>query len=138
MTGDRAAVLTRFIRYATVGLVSNGALYVAYLGLTALGVTPEPASALLYCAGIAGTYLANRGWSFKSERSHAWAAPRYAVTYLLGMGAQIATLAAGHRVLDLPHQVAQLGAMVAAAAAIFLLLNLWVFAASRPNATGQD
>lgn len=133
MSRQKIDALLRLARYAIVGLASNGALYVGYIALTAVRVPPEAASAALFVVGIAATYVVNRGWSFKSRENHGWAAPRYAATYLTGFGIQIGVLALAHRILDIPHLVAQLGAMACAAATIFLLLNYWVFGRQRQS-----
>lgn len=117
----------RLLRYTMVGIVSNGVLYLGYIGLTALNALPEVASAVLFVVGVSATYIINRGWSFKSSEAHGWAAPRYAATYLIGLGVQVGALAFTYRVFDAPHQLAQLFAMGCAAGSIFALLNFWVF-----------
>lgn len=123
--------LTRLLRYVTVGVISNGMLYLGYIGLTAISTPPEAASAVLFVVGVTATYIVNRVWSFKSREAHGWAAPRYAATYLVGLGVQVGTLALTYRVFDIPHYLAQLLAMGCAAGSIFLLLNFWVFGRDR-------
>lgn len=133
MSEHRRDALIRLARYAIVGLASNGVLYLGYIALTAVRMPPEAASAILFVVGITGTYIVNRGWSFKSHEDHGWAAPRYAATYLFGFGIQIGVLAAAYRMFDVPHLIAQLFAMVCAAAMIFLMLNFWVFGRGRQS-----
>lgn len=115
------------LRYLTVGVVSNGLLYAAYLLITHLGLPPVVATSLLYVTGVGGTYLANRGWSFQSSRTHSEAAPRYAMAYGAGYGVQVATLSGLTYLLHVPHQFAQLCAMGGAAVTIYAGLKFWVF-----------
>lgn len=121
----------RLLRYITVGMVSNGLLYVLYLLAVRIGTLPEIASSLAFAAGVAGTYIVNRAWSFKSDAAHHDAAPRYVLAYGAGYSVQIAVLSLGYRLAAIPHEFAQLAAMVAAAGTIFLLLNFWVFRSRR-------
>ncbi|MHA6288865.1 GtrA family protein [Maricaulis sp. CAU 1757] len=119
------------VRYLIVGGSVNLALFVFYLLVVRLGFIPEIATTLAFALGVVITYVLNKGWSFKSSDSHRYAAPRYVFSYLVGYVVQIGVLAVSYRVLPLPHEVAQLVAMVFAAGTIFVMLNFWVFR-SRP------
>lgn len=123
---ERDSVMS-LLRYLTVGVVSNGLLYAAYLLITYLGMPPVVATSLLYVSGVGGTYLANRGWSFQSTRDHSEAAPRYLMAYGAGYGVQVATLSGLTYLLHVPHQFAQLCAMGGAAVTIYAGLKFWVF-----------
>ncbi|GLK51930.1 MAG: hypothetical protein CMH94_00265 [Oceanicaulis sp.] len=130
---DTHPALFRLLRYLVVGGGTNLLLYLAYLGITFLGVSPEIATTGAFAAGIAITYLLNRGWTFRS--THAWqrTAPRYVAAYLMGYVVQISALAGLYRLLDIPHPLAQLFAMGLAAVTIFLSLQFWVFAEQTPQ-----
>lgn len=119
--------LISLVRYLTVGVVSNGLLYAGYVLLTYFGMLPVIATSVLYAVGIAGTYMANRSWSFKSDRGHVQAAPRYLLAYGAGYLVQVATLSGLTYLLGVPHQIAQLAAMVGAAGTIYISLRVWVF-----------
>ncbi len=119
--------LGSLVRYLTVGVVSNGVLYAGYLLLTWLGLLPVVATSVLYATGVAGTYMANRSWSFKSDRGHLQAAPRYLLAYGSGYVVQVAILSGLTYLVAVPHQLAQIVAMVGAAVTIFAGLRLWVF-----------
>lgn len=119
--------LAPLVRYGIVGLVSNGLLFLIYLALEALGAVPEFAATLAFILGTAWTYVANRQWSFKSDRRHTTAAPRYVATYLIGYALTVGTLSFTHRILGWPHYMGQLFAIGIAAVAIFVLLKVWVF-----------
>ena len=122
--------LARAIRYGVVGGSVNLGLFGLYLALTEwASFIPLLATTLVYATGIALTYLGNAFWSFQSEKSHSYAAPRYVATYLAGYLIQAGLLLTLMRLLSLPHAIAQLIAMGAAAGTIFILLNTWVFAA---------
>ncbi len=78
------ATLGQFVRYATVGLVSNVVLYLAYLALTATGVGAKLAMSLLYLLGVVQTFIFNKRWSFRHGGMHGPAFVRYCVSYLAG------------------------------------------------------
>ena len=54
----------QLVRYIVVGLTSNSLLYLAYIGLTTLGLGHKTAMTLLYVTGGLLTFFANRTWSF--------------------------------------------------------------------------
>ena len=62
-----ATARKQFLRYAFVGLSSNLVLYLAYLGLTALGMGPRLAMSILYAVGVTVTFAVNRRWSFSHD-----------------------------------------------------------------------
>ncbi|OLF81345.1 hypothetical protein AWH62_01345 [Maricaulis sp. W15] len=115
-----------------VGIVANTALFGLYLVLASWGATPPlVATSLVYAIGIVLTYLGNALWSFERARTHAHTAPRYVAAYFIGYIVQAGGLQVFLHTFSVPHQIAQLMAMACAAGSIFLLLNIWVFAANR-------
>ncbi len=83
---------SRFLRYGTVGAVVTVFLYLVYLGLIYVGVSPVRSSAICYGPGVALSYLGNRKWTFESEESHQRDLPKYVVAYVLGFLSTIATV----------------------------------------------
>lgn len=128
------SLLFKLTKYAIVGGVSNGLLYLLYIGFTYL-VTLQPvvASSLVFFIGIGVTYLGNAFWAFDRKKTHAHTMPRYIACYFFGYLVQIGTLAALTELLGLPHLFAQLVGMGGAAVTIFLLLNFWVFKNQKPS-----
>jgi len=118
----------KLIRYGIVGAISNGLLYLLYVGLTLLlSLAPLLASTIVFAIGIGVTYIGNALWAFDRPKSHGYSLPRYVLTYFSGFCVQIGVLSGLISVFGMPHLIAQLIGMGAAAVTIFLLLNLWVF-----------
>jgi len=115
------------VRYLIVGGSTNLALLALYAGLTALGLHEVTASSIGYATGIVVTYILNKGWSFRDQSAHHMAFIKYIVAYGAGYVVQIAVLSGLAFQLGLPHLIAQLVAMLAAAVSIFSLLKLFVF-----------
>lgn len=115
------------VRYLIVGGSTNLVLLILYAGLTALGIHAVAASSIGYATGIVVTYILNKGWSFRDQSAHHTAFIKYIVAYGAGYVVQIAVLSGLAFQLGLPHILAQLVAMLAAAVSIFSLLKLFVF-----------
>lgn len=132
---SRAETHTQFLKYATVGLVSNLLLYLAYLGITAVGMGHLTAMTLLYVSGVLVTFAANRSWSFKHRGFAQAAFFRYVIAYLLGylLNFSLLWFAVDH--LHLPHQAVQAVAIVLVAISLFLMHKYWVFAPATRNET---
>lgn len=122
----------QFLRYATVGLASNLVLYLAYLGLTMMGMGPKTAMSLLYVLGVAQTFLFNRTWSFRHEGGLHGAFARYVSSYAIGYVLNFAVLWLAVDRLGMPHQIVQGVMILSLAVLLFLLQKFWVF---RPNAS---
>lgn len=118
----------QFLRYGLVGLISNGALYLGYLGLTRLGLGHKTAMTLLYLLGVMQTFYFNRRWSFGHDGQMTTAFVRYVVSYVFGYALNLALLWCAVDWLGLPHQGVQLVAIFLVAASLFLLHRYWVFA----------
>lgn len=121
----------QFVRYAVVGLGSNGVLYLAYLALTTLGMGPKAAMSLLYALGVAQTFLFNRSWSFRHEGGFHGAFARYVASYAFGYLLNLAVLWVVVDRLGFPHQIVQGIMILTLAAMLFLLQKFWVFPESR-------
>lgn len=119
--------LRQFLRYATVGLVSNAVLYLAYLGLTALDVEAKRAMTLLYVLGVLQTFGFNKRWSFAHGGVRGTAFVRYAISYALGYVMNLGGLLVFVDVLGYPHQIVQGLFILGLAMLLFLLQKYWVF-----------
>jgi len=85
--------LNRFARFATVGVATNGMLYIAFLALLRAGTAPVSAAGLCYVAGTLLSYVLNRRWTFASGQSHRRDLPRFLVAYGIGLVSTLATIA---------------------------------------------
>ena len=128
-----AGARLQFIRYAVVGLGSNLLLYLAYLGLTNIGLGYKTAMSFLYLLGVSATFIANRKWSFEHEGQARAAFVRYAIAYILGYLLNFTLLWFAVDLLHLPHQAVQAVGIVLVAACLFLMQRHWVFAPAIRN-----
>jgi putative flippase GtrA len=115
------------MRYGVVGLASNALLYATYLGLSAAGIGHKMAMTSVYCAGVLGTFLFNRRWTFAHTGAIPGAMFRYIVTYAIGYLFNVASLAVLVDLAGLPHQWVMLVLVFACAGIIFLLQRYWCF-----------
>ncbi len=117
----------QFIRYALVGLLSNGICYLFYLGATALGVAPKLAMSVLYVLATLQTFWANRSWTFGDVGRVNTAFARYAALYLLGYLLNLGLLSLGTDLFGWPHEWVMAGVIVCVAVFLFAGQRLWVF-----------
>lgn len=117
----------QFIRYATVGLISNGLGFLLYLGFTAVGVGPRLAMTLLYGLGVLQTFFLNKRWSFGYSGSEKIAFARYVMIYAIGYVLNFAAMTIFSVWLGYPHQIVLGILIILFAVALFLLQKYWVF-----------
>ena len=120
-------VSKQFAKYIAVGALSNGFAYGLYIIFTLLGINPVIAMTLVY--GLAGfiAFAVNRGWTFRSHASLSGSALRYLISLSIGYGTSFTILSLLYLQLGLPHQAAQLIAMVIVGIELFLLSRYYVF-----------
>ena len=111
------------------GLAVNLALYLAYLGLTALGIAPLVAATIVFLTGIPVSLAAHGRFTFRVADVPRTRKILFAAAYLIGYGTQIGTLSLLHYGLGLPHQAAQLIATLIVAAVLFVFQKALVFRA---------
>ena len=117
----------QFIRYAVVGLASNGAIYLLYLWATSLGIGPKMAMTGLYMLGVLQTFIFNKNWSFRFAGAAAPALARYAVVYALGYVINFLVLTVLVDQAGLPHQWVMAGLVLFMALFLFAGQKFWVF-----------
>lgn len=119
----------QFAKYATVGLVSNVALYGVYLVLTNASIAPRTAMTVMYVVGVLATFLFNRNWTFENRGSRRAALVRYGFAYALGYIVNLIILTVMVDYLDYPHEVVQAILILFLAIFLFLAQKFWVFGA---------
>jgi len=122
-----ATTQRQLVRFAAVGIVSNGALFLLYLVLTSAGLSPTLAMSLAYVAGVAQTFALNRTWTFSHSGNFAAPLARYASTYGIGYVVNLCLLRLLVDELAWPHQWVQGAAILFVAALVFALQKHWVF-----------
>ena len=123
-------------RFATVGVISNALLYMAYLLLTLfIGLEHKLAMTLVYVGGVILSFFFNRSWSFGHSGVAHRAFVRYVVANVIGYLLNLALLVLAVDRLNLPHEGVQAVAIVLVAVCTFLLNRYWVFATGRASRT---
>lgn len=117
----------QLLRYGVTGLISNSALYGAYLLLSWIGIGHKLAMTMTYCTGVLCTFVFNRRWTFGDDGAVPLALLRYVTIYACGYVFNALALLALVDSAGLPHQWVMLALIIASAAIIFLLQKFWVF-----------
>jgi putative flippase GtrA len=117
----------KFVRFTAVGL-SSALLYVLLVSaLLWFGSGPLVLiHCIAYALSIPYSYLAQRGFTFRSDRLHTIAFPRFLLTNALSfvLSTGIIALSAA---LDIPTATAVAAAVVVAPSINYLCMNGWVF-----------
>jgi putative flippase GtrA len=124
----------QFIRYATIGLLLNAALYGAYLLLTHTLMGSRAAMTLTYGAGVLIGFVLNRKVTFRYYGRNTGALVRYVVSYGIGYVIDFTALWLLVDHAGLAHEVVQGGVIAVLPVALFTLQRYWVF----PNRTSHD
>lgn len=120
------------ICYGVIGLISNVALYLAYIFITANGVEHKLAMSVVYVLGVMQTFYFNKKFTFANGGQVGKSFARYCAAYALGYLLNFGFLFVLVDKLKFPHQFVQGGAIFVVAALIFVLQKIWVFRARKP------
>jgi putative flippase GtrA len=120
-------VRQEFIRYASIGLLLNAALYVAYLGLTRTLMGREMAMSVTYAVGVLTGFALNRRITFRYRCRNLDALLRYIVVYIIGYLINLTSLWLLVGRAGLPHEFVQGGIISILPAILFILQKYWVF-----------
>lgn len=121
------ALFGQLARYGVVGILLNACLYGVYLILTVLGLSPALASTAVFVMGIPLSLKAHGRLTFRVPDVSLGRKLSFAGGYVLGYAVQIGLLLALYRGLGVPHQVAQLCAVLAVALVLFFYQRRVVF-----------
>lgn len=113
------------LRYAGVGLLTNGLLYVLFVLLIRAGLAPVATAAVCYGLGLTLSYVLNRRWSFQSRASHRRDLPRFLLSYGVGFLATLVFIWALTRWMR--PEIAQILNIGLTAITIYLCLRLTRF-----------
>jgi putative flippase GtrA len=117
----------QFIRYAAVGMASNGVGFVLYLLMTALGFGPKVSMSLLYTVGVLQSFIFNKKWTFNHHGDQTVAFLRYFLIYGFGYFINLGALIIFVDRFGYPHHLVQ-GAMIPVIAVLlFVMQKIWVF-----------
>ena len=122
---DRTVI--QLIKYGIIGLTTNTAGYLLYLGTTHMGITPVLAMTLLYALGATIGFVGNRKLTFAHTGSILGSGARYILTHLAGYALNLGILVIFVDRLGYPHQVIQAAAILIVAAFLFIMFKVFVF-----------
>jgi len=115
------------LRFASVGIVSNGVLFASYLLLTTVGLGHKTAMTLLYILGVIQTFIFNKRWTFKHHGVIQKTFFRYVHSYVFGYFLNLLALFILVDYLGYPHQWIQGIMILLFALMLFALQKFWVF-----------
>ena len=117
----------QFRRYAMVGLASNAILYVLYLLLTALGISPKLSATSVFLLAILFTYFCNRLWTFQGSQAVRSSFLLYALAYFSGYLINIGLLHIFVDLLGVHHAIVQACAIILVALYLFTIQRHFIF-----------
>jgi putative flippase GtrA len=118
---------SQFIRYAAVGLASNGIGFLLYLLMTTLGFGSKVSMSLLYIVGVLQSFIFNRKWTFNYNGNKKVALFRYFLIYGFGYFINFGALVMFVDRFGYPHHWVQGGMILVVAVFIFVMQKIWVF-----------
>lgn len=122
------AVFRQLTAYASVGAAATVVHYAILIGLVeAWGLRPVPATLSGYLVGGVVSYALNRRHTFASDRSHAEAGWRFALTAVLGFCLTFALMSLFVERLGAPYLPAQAATTVLAMFVTFAINRSWTF-----------
>lgn len=127
----KGALASPALRFLVVGGLNTALAFVLFRALLrALGGRPGAAGraqALAYAAGIAISYAANRGWTFRSDRAHRGALPRFVAAELCALSLSATLVHLGTGVAGLPPSLSWLGATATTTVLNFVTQRYLIF-----------
>jgi putative flippase GtrA len=121
------ATLGQVVRYGVVGVLNNLLGYLIYLLITWLWLDPKVAVTLMYPIGAVTSYFGHARYSFAYSGRPSNGIARYAISHVIGYGANIGMIYVFSDRLGYPHQLVQAAAIVAVAGILYLLFRYFVF-----------
>lgn len=126
----------QFIKYACIGLSTNGVAYALYLFVTWAGIGHKTAMTAIFAIVTTLGYLGNRKITFSHQGQVSISYAKYWATYV---GCYFFNLGVMYVAVDLfkfMHQLVQLALIFFDAPVLFLLQKFWVFRA--PPVVGEQ
>ncbi|HVW52317.1 MAG TPA: GtrA family protein [Trinickia sp.] len=129
----RNSTVDEAIRFAVVGVVSNGVLYLLYLAARHLGLQHTLAMTVAFVVGVAQTFVANRSWSFRSRAGVAPTFVRYVIVYLMAYLLNLTASIIFVDYLGFEDRLVQAFMVCLIAVLLFAAQKLWVFRSVQPR-----
>lgn len=122
---------SQVLRFAIVGLVSNGILYVSYLALTEFGMGSKMAMTILYVAGVLQGFVFNKKWTFSHDGDVLKTFAAYISLYAFGYFVNLLILFVLVDMYGYKHQWVQGGAVIFLAGFFFVAQKIFIFKADK-------
>jgi putative flippase GtrA len=120
LRSDWRSVAAQFYRYAFVGVVTNVAAYLLYLGLTFWGLEVEIAATVSFVAVVILGFGLNRNVTFQNVDDPRITLRRYVVVYVIAYLSDIAGLHLFATLAGYTHEIVQLVLIVIIAGGMFV------------------
>jgi putative flippase GtrA len=137
--GIAMSLQAQFVKFALVGGLAT-ALQYAILVVLVEGAQWPPvfASSMGFAVSALGNYLLNRRFTFRSQRRHLEAAPRFAVVAVIGFWINAAVVWLAFDAAGLHYLVAQVVATLATLGWTFAANRNWTFGHAAPSPPPPD
>ena len=123
------------VRYGAVGIASNLTLYVVFVAMLWIGISPVPSAGACYVGGVCLNYLLHRRFTFRSTAIHTLDMPKFALAYGTGFVATIVFIAVLSRWMR--PEIAQVLNILLTAAVIYIMLRILRFGRDKSKRGGS-
>lgn len=123
--------IVRFLKYASVGVVTNATAYCVFLAIIWSGGHPVYASAFSYIFALLMSYIANRKWTFKSKASQVDDIIRFSIAYGVGFIYATTLMYFIHQLMR--PELAQIINIITSAVIIYSMLIIIRFGKGKPH-----
>ena len=118
-----------FFRYLLTGSGMAVAIYLLYLGASALHLSPLWSITVIYPFAVGVSYLINKRFTFGSGRRHRESTWRFLLTHTAGYFLNVGLLWVFTRFTLIDHKIAEALVLVTVGMFLFVLLRVFVFPA---------
>ncbi len=116
------------VKYLVVGgLGTVTHLSLLYIAVEFFGVPPLLGSCTAFIWVVIQSYFLHRNWTFRSDREHSSALPRYLVVSGIGFAGNLAIMFVMFNILGAWYMLAQASAAIVIPILNFILNKYWTF-----------
>lgn len=121
-------LIRQFSVFSMMGALGTACHYLVLVSLVQfLGLGPAYATTMGYATGAIVNYVLNRRVTFRSQRSHGIALPRYVTIVLAGLIINTTMMILLNRVIGLHYLISQVVSTGVVLVVNFVLSKFWVF-----------
>jgi putative flippase GtrA len=128
------STLRKLVAFGLVGLIGTAAHYTSLILLVeAAGIGAVAATSIGFAVGALVNYLLNYRYTFKSDKAHLDAGPKFVLIALVTGALNALLVQLGVGILGIHYLPVQIAATLVVFLANFALNSLWTFRESRPT-----